>query len=95
MNTVTDYCLDRAWQLRLRPDDSRWLIGVALEELMADPPDGKAGEHSEYRTRLSARLTNAVRQHYGNPVVAWILLYVVVPVVVKLVIEWWFNPREV
>jgi hypothetical protein len=93
MITAEDYCLDRAWQLRLRPDDSQWLVGLAVRQLAADPPE-TTGER-ECRMRLTFTLTEAVREEYGNPVVVWILLYVVVPVVVKLVIEWWFNPREI
>jgi len=29
----------------------------------------------------------------GNPVLIWILLNVVVPIVVRLVIEWWLNRK--
>jgi hypothetical protein len=30
----------------------------------------------------------------GNPVLVWILLHVVVPIVVRLVVEWWLARWE-
>jgi antibiotic biosynthesis monooxygenase (ABM) superfamily enzyme len=91
MSQVEDYCLGRAWQLRLRPADSRWLIGLAISHLATRPAMATLTQH---RQQLTAVLSDAVHERYGNPVVVWILLYVVVPVIVRLIIEWWFQQRE-
>jgi antibiotic biosynthesis monooxygenase (ABM) superfamily enzyme len=49
---------------------------------------------TQHRQQLTAVLSDAVHERYGNPVVVWVLLYVVVPVIVRLIIEWWFQQRE-
>jgi hypothetical protein len=91
MIKVDDYCFGRAWQLRLRPADSRWLIGLAVEHLSTRPALATVEQH---RQRLTVALSAAVHEQYGNPVVVWVLLYVVLPVIVRLVIEWWFRQQE-
>jgi len=45
--------------------------------------------------RLTVNLGLLVRMKYGNPIVIWILLNIIVPVVVRLVIEWWLNRGKV
>jgi len=94
MSAVHDYCLARSGRLRLRPGDSRWLIDLALARLPKTvPPDFYMWE-DRWRTRLKDKLTTAVWQRYGNPVVIFILLNVVVPIVVRLVIEWYLSRKE-
>lgn len=88
------YCLERSRRLRLRAADSRWLIRLAVEQLSEEPCiQGREGERV-YRTRLTAVLRESVRHRYGNPVVVWVLLNIVVPVVVRLVLEWWLHRKE-
>ena len=88
------YCLKRSQRLRLRSDDSRWLIRLAVDQL-PDEPSGQGGdEQCVYRGRLTAVLREEVRTRYGNPLVVWVLLNVVVPVVVRLVLEWWTHRKE-
>jgi hypothetical protein len=78
----------------MRSADSRWLIRLAVDELSDEPcGQGREGECA-YHTRLAAVLREAVRHRYGNPVVVWVLLNIVVPVVVRLVLEWWLHRKE-
>jgi len=86
------FCLGRSWRLRLRPADSRWLIRLAVEQLPPGPVCESAGRAlaGELRSSLAA----SVRARYASPLVVWVLLNVVVPIVVRLVIEWWLRRKE-
>ena len=85
---IMDSILRSRW-LRLRPGDSLWLINASLNFLQTTTRDGnEPGRLREYLNRL-------VRGRYGNPILVWVLLNIVVPVVVKLIIEWWMNQNNV
>ncbi len=88
------YCLGRSRRLRLRSDDSRRLIRMAVDQLPDEPDAQGPEEECAWRKRLTAVLRDRVRQRYGNPVVVWVLLNIVVPVVVRLVLEWWLHRKE-
>ena len=75
--------------LRARPCDSRWLIAAGIEYLSQAAWDGNQVE------RMRSHLTGLVRSRYGNPILVWFLINVVLPIVVKLVIEWWLRRGEV
>lgn len=85
------YCLQRSWLLRRRSEDSRWLIGLAVEHLPDRLPQDRV---DELRAGLQVRLGESVRDRYSNPVVVWVLLNLVVPIVVKFVLEWWLNRKD-
>jgi len=94
MSSVEEYCLSRSSRLRLRAADSRWLIRLAIQQLPPIPPRNFHRHQGEWRARLRASLTEAVYQRYGNPIVIWMLLNVILPVVIRLVIDWWLNRRD-
>ena len=94
MSNVEDYCLARSRRLRLRSADSRWLARLAIEQLPPTPPRDFQSHRHQLHARLKASLSQSVRERYGNPVVVWVLLNVVVPVVVRLVIDWWQNRKD-
>jgi hypothetical protein len=75
--------------LRARPCDSRWLIAAGVEYLSQAACDGNQGE------RMRSHLAGLVRSRYGNPILVWFLINVVLPIVIKLVIERWFRRGEV
>ena len=74
--------------LRQRPGDARWMIADAVSYLKCSCRDGNEIE------RMRAHLVGSVRARYGNPLLVWCLLNVVLPIVIKLVTEWWFNRKE-
>ena len=74
--------------LRLRPDDTRWMVAEAVDYLTHVGRDGNKVE------RLKLHLTGLIRARYGNPLLVWFLLNVVLPIVVKLVVAWWLNRQE-
>jgi len=88
---VESYCLARSWRLRCREGDARRLIRLAVAELPDRQPVRFKDRPDAWASRLRDKLAPQIRQTYGNPVVIWILLNIVLPVVIKLVIEWWFN----
>ena len=67
---------------------------LAVEHLPDQPPPDCRERYEEWHANLEDRLTQAVRQKCGNPLVVWLLLNIVVPIVVKLVLEWWSNRKE-
>jgi hypothetical protein len=70
------------------------LIGLAREELPDRPPRAFQDRIEEWHSRLESHLKAAVRHKYKNPAAVWILLNVIVPIVVKLVMQWWLNRKE-
>lgn len=74
--------------LRARPGDSRWLIAAGVEYLSHAACDGNQAE------RMQSHLAGLVRSRYGNPLLVWLLLNVVLPIVVRLVVEWWNNRKD-
>jgi hypothetical protein len=88
------YCLERSTRLRLRSADSRWLIRLAVDHLPDESNGHGRDKERACRRRLAAVLRDNVRKRYGNPVVVWVLLNIVVPVVVRLVLEWWLHHKE-
>ena len=80
--------LRRSRWLRQRPGDARWMIADAVNYLKHTTRDGNEIE------RMRAHLVRSVRVRYGNPLLVWCLLNVILPIVIKLVIEWWFNRKE-
>jgi hypothetical protein len=91
---VEDFCFQRSWRLRCRREDSRWLIGLAQDALPDRPPEAVHDRYEDWHVTLDNRLREAVPHRYGNPVVVWMLLNIIVPLVVKLVLEWWFDRKE-
>lgn len=90
---AVDYVIDRSWTCRRWRSHACWLAGEAVEFLerqKAQPRDAQ-----EWRARLGSHLAECVRRdRFGNPVLVWILLNVVVPIVVRLVIEWWLKRKD-
>ena len=80
--------LRRSRWLRQRPRDARWMIAEAVNYLRHACRDGNEVE------RMRSHLARLVRVRYGNPLAVWFLLNVILPIVVKLVTEWWFNRKE-
>lgn len=91
--TATDYVLERSWTCRRWRKHTCWLVREAIEFLPHSP---KTGERPEpWRERLREHLCRSVAdERIGNPVLIFILLNIVIPIVVRLVIEWWLNRRE-
>jgi hypothetical protein len=75
------------WLLQ-RPGDARWMISEAVNYLKCSCRDGNEID------RMKRHLAGSVRARYGNPLLVWCLLNVILPIVVKLVIEWWSNRKE-
>jgi hypothetical protein len=92
--TVEDYCTNRSWRLRLRLEDARWLIGLAATQLPDRPSRLLQDRYQDWHDRLQKRLEAEVRHKCGNPVVVWMLLNVIMPIVIKLVLQWWFSRKE-
>ena len=96
--TAQQYCLSRSWRLRLRRKDSEWLIREAIKSAQGGYLASKhtLSMHLKFlvRTRYGLVCAENGEVKYGNPILIWFLLNIIVPVVVRLVIEWWLNQME-
>ena len=91
MSDAQRYCLDRSLWLRLRPDDARWLVQLAAARLALWR--GTADDPGLVRD-LHQALESAARDRYGNPLTVWFLVNVLIPIVVRLVLQWRQGPQE-
>lgn len=78
--------------LRLRRRDSVWLIENAIAALPLQPP-GNVETRKLFENSLKTILERRIRERYGNPFIVFFLLKVILPIVIRLVIEWWLNSR--
>ena len=90
---ATQYVLDGSWACRQWRKHTCRLVRDAIEFLPDQPSAGD--QAGRWRSQLTAHLRERVRsERYGNPIIIFILLKVVVPIVVRLVIEWWLKRRK-
>lgn len=75
------------WRMRVHPQGRDQLIAWAVEEWPADCPPERLEEV------LHARLSRRCRDRYGS-VVASLLISLVLPVVIRLIVDWWLSRRE-
>lgn len=85
MEALAAGALTRHKRLRLRSEDARWLICEGAE-FLANSDAEHANEHE-----LRQRLTAMVKERYGNPALVWVLLKLILPVVLKVLLEWLEN----
>lgn len=83
LNDAADYVVARSWIARRNERWARRLAKLAADDLA----DGGTAETA------AARCRDTVRREVGNPILVAILLNVVLPIVIKLVIEWWLNRK--
>lgn len=88
------YCLSRSCCLRFRRIDSRWLVRHAILALPSYSWDISNETYEILRTQLKGYLNKIIRKKYKNPIIIWILLNVFVPIVIRLVIDWWLNNQK-
>lgn len=88
---IQDFCFKKSMLLRLRRKDSIYLINLAVGFLPRKPWDVSQRSLGLLRQNLRSTLENDVRRSYGNPLVIFILLKIIIPIVVQLVIRWWLS----
>ena len=76
------YCFGRSWWLKRSPDNSRRLIRKTLDMV--------ALSDSTNKEWLTERLGDDIRRkHPRNPILVYILLHIILPTIIRLVVEWW------
>lgn len=85
LESLVDESIQRSRWLRLRPDDSRWLFAEGVEYANRAPADG------DLAAGLRTHLSELVRKRYGNPLVLFLLLKIVLPIVIELILRWWLE----
>ncbi len=81
------YCLANSFWLRRMRKRSCWLIRQTAETVAVSGWTDK----EVLFTRLSIR----VRTRYvGSPLLIWILLKIILPIVIRLILEWWKRRNE-
>ena len=87
------YCFKRSWRLRLIPKASQRLIRRALELVALS----EGWDAPNVRVKLAVEIV----QEYDkgdkpirSAAIIWLLLQILLPIVVRLVIEWWINREK-
>lgn len=90
---AAQYVLERSWLGRRWRKYTRWLAGEAAEFLAKRNPMRKHA--AEWQSRLASHLDQRVReQDFDNPLLVWVLLNFIVPIVVRFVTDWWFHRED-
>ena len=85
---ATDYVLSRSVVCRRFKRHTRALTLNAVDFLSTLPAE--AVEQSKPQLTAHLRIRVEERQ-LGNPILIFILMYVVIPIIVQLIIQWWIN----
>lgn len=86
-----DWCLRKSWRVRLTPQTSRVLIHDCLDCIE------KTGSIDPFLAeRMEVKARHAARRVWRPVKSAWvvILLQIVLPAIIRLVIEWWLNRKR-
>lgn len=83
LHDAAEYVVRHSWWARRNERWARRLALLAADELA----DGGTAETAR------RRCAETVRREVGHPILVVILLQVVLPIVLRLVIEWW-NDRK-
>ncbi|KKL78060.1 hypothetical protein LCGC14_2028640 [marine sediment metagenome] len=83
--------LSSSFLLRMRANDSRWLIRSAI--LYLPTQSWRISENTKILIFRNLRkfLKKKVRDIYGNPIIIFILVNIIIPIIIRLVIDWWLN----
>ena len=90
--SAESYCFKQAPQLRRHRREAQWMVYKSVEFLPEKPPVGTTKE--EWEGKLRKHLTTEIKSNYKSAILIWILLYVVLPIIVRLMINWWFSQAE-
>lgn len=80
------YVLDGSWRCRQMPRRSRRLVRRCLDFM---PLHERHGEKW-----LRAEMAREARLQTKSAAVLWLILKFVLPVLIKLVVEWWLKQRR-
>ena len=86
-----DYCFRKSWRVRLMRETSQRLIHDCLDLIEADGVDD-----TYLRRRMKVKAKVAAHRVWRPVKSVWlvILLQVVLPAIIKWVIEWWLKRKR-
>lgn len=93
-DVCADVCLEKSFLLRTRKSDTRWLVRRAIGYLPLKSWNVTNETRKLMEGNLRELLARDIREKYGNPIIIFILLRIILPIVVRFVIEWWLNWNE-
>ncbi len=89
---IVNEIISQSLILRMRRKDSRRLLWQAFCYL-PDLSGLSIREIQNVEITLKSYLSREIKKKYGNPIVIFILLRIILPIVIRLVIKWWLNRR--
>ena len=87
---ASEYVFARSWRARRSRERTRRVVRRGVLYLATAPADMNAAELREY---LKGCLLVG-DERVGNPLVIWFFLQVVLPIVIRLLVEWWLSRRS-
>ena len=89
------YVLRKSWRVHLTPQRSRRLVRTCLCLIPTAWAWESARELADSDLRyLQVEMEAEARNQVRNPAVLWLILRIVLPVLIKLVVEWWLSRRR-
>lgn len=82
LDEATEYVCKRSRRARMSRKQSRWIVQLALRHL-------NAGASTDDVGRLVRADVKA-----ANPMFAMILIQILLPIIIRLIIEWWLNRNK-
>lgn len=82
LDEAADYVCKRSIRARAARRQSRWIVQCALRHL-------NAGASTDDVGRLVRKDVKA-----ANPMFAMILIQILLPIIIRLIIEWWLNRNK-
>ncbi len=85
------YVEARSWRARQARGTTRQLVGVGVAYLRGMPD---AQVQALGRDGMRKRLTARLREEKPKSIIAAIFLQVLIGIIAKLIVEWWWNRRQ-
>ncbi len=79
---------------RLPKREVLWMIRRVVTRLPFSSWNVSERTYERMFEKNSNLLREDIRHRYGNPIVIWFLINVIVPIIVRLVINWWTKERN-
>lgn len=89
---ATTYVLSNSWTARRNQGHARRLSEEAIMEIYLIPAHERRNMLKEdLRTHVKARLKE---RNVGNPIVIALILQVLIGIIAKLIVDWWWKNRR-
>jgi hypothetical protein len=92
VKSATNYVLENSWTARHNSKHASRLANAAIMEIYLIPAhERRHMSKSDLRAHIKAKLK---KRNVGNPIVITLILQVLVGIVAKLIVDWWWKNKR-